>query len=109
MNYIQGNSNISHTYHIFLDSDSGRRAGDSFQFDISPTIEVQYPTRGNLYLKEFSGLNTLYNINESNRTNSISVAGGAPITRSLDVGNIKKGVACRANFAEAFRDDAQGL
>lgn len=44
MNYIQGDSNISHTYHIYLDSDSGQRAGNNFQFDISPTIEVQYPT-----------------------------------------------------------------
>ena len=68
MNYIQGNSNISHTYHIYLDSDSGQRAGNSFQFNISPTIEVQYPTRGNLYLKEFSGLNNLYNVNENNNT-----------------------------------------
>ena len=24
MNYIQGNSNVSHTYHIYLDSDSAR-------------------------------------------------------------------------------------
>ena len=102
MNYIQGNSNISHTYHIYLDSDSGRRAGNSFQFDISPTIEVQYPTRGNLYLKEFSGLNTLYNINESNRTNSISVAGGTPITRSLDVGNIKKGEDLKVKLQALF-------
>ena len=102
MNYIQGNSNISHTYHIFLDSDSGQRAGNSFQFDISPTIEVQYPERGNLYLKEFSGLNTLYNINESNRTNSISVAGGTPISRSLDIGNIKTGDALRVKLDALF-------
>ena len=85
MNYIQGDSNISHTYHIYLDSDSGQRAGNSFQFNISPTIEVQYPTRGNLYLKEFSGLNTLYNINESNRTNSIPPCVNGGCERCVEV------------------------
>ena len=102
MNYIQGNSNISHTYHIYLDSDSGRRAGNSFQFDISPTIEVQYPTRGNLYLKEFSGLNTLYNINESNRTNSITVA-GTTNPQTLDLGNITKGEDLATQLTSKFQ------
>ena len=75
MNYIQGNSNISHTYHIYLDSDSGKKSGNVFQFPISPTIEVQFPQRGNLYLKEFSGINNLYNVNTNNQTNTISIAG----------------------------------
>ena len=86
MNYIQGNSNISHTYHIYLDSDAGRRSGDAYQFDISPTIEVQFPQRGNLYLKEFSGINNLYNINESNQNNTITV-NGTDYPRQLPVGN----------------------
>ena len=66
MNYIQGNSNVSHTYHIYLDSDSATKTGNIYQFDISPTVEVQFPERGEMYLKEFSGINNLYNINQSN-------------------------------------------
>ena len=80
MNYIQGNSNISHTYHIYLDSDSGKKSGNVFQFPISPTIEVQFPQRGNLYLKEFSGINNLYNVNTNNQTNTISIAGVGDFT-----------------------------
>ena len=105
MNYIQGNSNISHTYHIYLDSDSGTRAGISFQFEISPTIEVQYPQRGNLYLKEFSGLNTLYNINESNKTNSIKVGSNAAIPRELEVGTVKTGEALKVKLNTLFAPD----
>jgi len=85
MNYIQGNSNISHTYHIYLDSDSGKKSGNVFQFPISPTIEVQFPQRGNLYLKEFSGINNLYNVNTNNQTNSITV--GAT-THTTGIGGI---------------------
>ena len=105
MNYIQGNSNISHTYHIYLDSDSGTAAGNSFQFEISPTIEVQYPQRGNLYLKEFSGLNTLYNVNESNKTNSIQVGSSAAIPRTLEVGTIKTGEALETKLNSLFAPD----
>ena len=86
MNYLQGNSNISHTYHIYLDSDAGRKLGNTYQFDISPTIEVQFPQRGDLYLKEFSGLNNLYNINTTNQTNTIDV-NGTQYTRDLPIGH----------------------
>lgn len=105
MNYIQGNSNISHTYHIFLDSDSGKRAGNSIQFNISPTIEVNYPTRGFLYLKEFSGINNLYNINDSNKTNNVVITGttaGSPI--SLATGNCQSGTLLAAKLTTAFPD-----
>ena len=105
MNYIQGNSNISHTYHIYLDSDSATRAGNSFQFDISPTIEVQYPQRGNLYLKEFSGLNTLYNINATNKTNSIKVGTSTAIPRSLVVGTINTGEALQNKLNILYAPD----
>jgi len=102
MNYIQGNSNISHTYHIFLDSDSGIKSGNSMQFDISPTIEVSYPTRGFMYLKEFSGLNTLYNINDSNNRNNVTLSGSsvAPDVE-LDKGNVLTGslLADKLNIA----------
>ena len=86
MNYLQGNSNISHTYHIYLDSDAGRVLGNTYQFDISPTIEVAFPQRGDIYLKEFSGLNNLYNINTTNQTNTIDV-NGTPYTRQLPIGH----------------------
>ena len=95
MNYIQGNSNISHTYHIYLDSDSGQKSGNVFQFPISPTIEVQFPERGNLYLKEFSGINNLYNVNAKNQTNSITVGAttftsGTSGVPEIPIGNYSK-------------------
>ena len=86
MNYLQGNSHISHTYHIYLDSDAGRVIGNTYQFDISPTIEVAFPQRGDIYLKEFSGLNNLYNINTSNQINTIDV-NGTSYTRILPIGH----------------------
>jgi len=60
--------------------------GNTYQFDISPTIEVQFPQRGDLYLKEFSGLNNLYNIHTTNQTNTIDV-NGTPYTRNLPIGH----------------------
>ncbi len=86
MNYIQGNSNVSHTYHIYLDSDSATKTGNIYQFDISPTVEVQFPERGELYLKEFSGINNLYNINQSNTANTIKV-NGTPHPGTIPIGN----------------------
>ena len=86
MNYIQGNSNVSHTYHIYLDSDSATKTGNIYQFDISPTVEVQYPERGEMYLKEFSGINNLYNINQVNTSNTIKV-NGTPHAGTIPIGN----------------------
>lgn len=88
MNYIQGNSNVSHTYHIYLDSDSATKAGNIYQFDISPTVEVQFPERGEMYLKEFSGINNLYNINQSNTSNSVKLNGAPALgTGTIPIGN----------------------
>ncbi len=88
MNYIQGNSNVSHTYHIYLDSDSAQKSGNIYQFDISPTVEVQFPERGEMYLKEFSGINNLYNINQSNTSNSVKLNGAPALgTGTIPIGN----------------------
>ena len=59
---------IRDTFHVYLDSASAIRTGNTYQFPISPSIDVMFPQKGYVYLKEFSGLNNLYNVNENNNT-----------------------------------------
>ena len=51
---------VRDTFHVYLDSDSAVKTGNTYQFPISPSIDIQYPQRGYVYLKEFSALNNLY-------------------------------------------------
>jgi len=59
---------IRDTFHVYLDSDSAVKTGNTYQFPISPSIDIQYPQRGYVYLKEFSALNNLYNVDTHNNT-----------------------------------------
>lgn len=59
---------VRDTYHIYLDSNTATRTGNTYRFPISPSIDVSYPQKGYVYLKEFSGLNNLHNVTDENNS-----------------------------------------
>jgi hypothetical protein len=59
---------IRDTYHVYLDSEASTQTGNTHYFPISPSIDVMYPQKGYIYLKEFSGFNNLHNVTSENNS-----------------------------------------
>lgn len=89
-------------FHIYLDSDYGRKQGNQYQFQISPPIQIHGNDTGLVFLKEFSGQNNLYNINETNQTASIQVGSNAVVSVVLDIGYYSSGKALASHLTTKF-------
>ena len=59
---------IRDTYHVYLDSEASTKTGNTHYFPISPSIDVVYPQKGYIYLKEFSGFTNLHNVTSENNS-----------------------------------------
>ena len=81
---------LINTNHIFLDSTTARLVNGTYEFNLSPPIQEGHLQENYLYVTEFSSVNTLLNINDSNRIVSI-IVGGQTYTGNLTSKNISTG------------------